>query len=61
MFPTGDACQQNLEEIAALGFSRRHLPGTLQRLVSAGFLSRQFGAGATPDSFYLHLPPLVRR
>jgi hypothetical protein len=61
MFPAGDVYQGSPEDIAALGFSRRHLPGTLQRLVIAGFLSRQFGAGATPDTFYLHLPPLVRR
>jgi hypothetical protein len=61
MFPDSDVYQGSPEGIATLGFSQRHLPGTLQRLVGAGFLSRQFGVGSAPDTFYLHLPPLVRR
>jgi hypothetical protein len=61
MFPATDVYQGSLEDIAALGFSRRDLPGTLQRLVSAGFLSREFGQGSAPDTYRLHLPPLVRR
>jgi hypothetical protein len=58
MFPTGDVCQQTVVDIAALGFSRRHLPGTLHYLVKAGFLSWQRGS---PPTYRLHLPPLVRR
>jgi hypothetical protein len=41
MFPTGDFCQQSLDALAARGLSRMNLPGTLQRLVRAGFLSAE--------------------
>ena len=58
MFPVEDECQRSLDAIAAAGFSRKHLPGTLRRLVQAGFLSREFGAGITPDTYHLHLPPV---
>ena len=54
MFPTGDIYRGNLEDITALGFSRRHLPGTLQRLVNAGFLSWEKGRQST---YWLHLSP----
>jgi hypothetical protein len=58
MFPTGEVCQQTVADIAALGFSRRHLPGTLHYLVKAGFLSWERGS---PPTYRLHLPPRVRR
>jgi hypothetical protein len=58
MFPAGDTCQRNLDAIAADGFSRKHLPGTLGRLVKAGFLSRQQGAGTVPDAYQIHRPPV---
>jgi hypothetical protein len=57
MFPAGDVCQRSLDAIAADGFSRRHLPGTLHRLSRAGFLSWERGAGASPSIYRLHLPP----
>ena len=61
LFATSDVYRGSPDDIAALGFSRRHLPGTLQRLASAGFLSREFGSGSAPDTYRQHLPPLVRR
>lgn len=60
MFIAGDVYQGSLEDITALGFSRKHLPGTLQRLANAGFMSRERGLGHTPSTYRLHLPPLVR-
>jgi hypothetical protein len=60
MFPRGDVCQRNLNDIAALGFSRRQLPATLNRLVRAGFLSWEVGWAGASDTFHLHLPPVRR-
>jgi hypothetical protein len=57
MFPTDDVCQRRLEAIVADGFSARMLPGTLRRLVDAGFLTRQRGASRVPDAWRLHLLP----
>jgi hypothetical protein len=61
MFPTGEVCRLSLTEIAAQGFSRRHLPATLNRLVRLGLLTWETGLGGAPHTFTLHLPPLVRR
>jgi hypothetical protein len=61
MFPAGEVCRLSLDAIAALGFSRRHLPTTLNRLVRLGFLTWETGIGSAPHTFRLHLPPLVRR
>ena len=58
MFPIGDAYRGTLGDLAAMGFSRRHLPGALQRLTSAGFLSCDKGRMST---YWLHLPPPVRQ
>jgi hypothetical protein len=59
LFTDGDVYRGSLDDVAALGFSRQHLPATLKRLAKAGFLS--FGAGSAPDTYRQHLPPLVRR
>jgi hypothetical protein len=56
MFPTGNVCQRSLDAIAAQGFGRQHLPRTLYRLTTAGFVSRQ-----GLDTYYLHLPPRRQR
>jgi hypothetical protein len=61
MFPAGEIRQWSLDAIAAQGFSRRHLPATLNRLVRLGFLTWETGTGGAPPTFQLHLPPLVRR
>jgi hypothetical protein len=61
MFPSGDMCQRSLDAIAGEGFDRKRLPGTLKRLIDAGFLSRQLSSGILPSTYHLHLPPLVRR
>ena len=61
LFTDGDVYRGSLDDVAALGFSGRHLPATLKRLAKAGFLSREFGAGSAPDTYRQHLPPLVRR
>jgi hypothetical protein len=52
MFPAGDVCNRSLDAIAAQGFGRQHLPRTLYRLTTAGFVSRQ-----GLDTYRLHLPP----
>jgi hypothetical protein len=58
MFPAYDICRLSLDGIAALGFGRRQLPATLQRLIRAGFLSWQRGGGGpVPNTYHLHLPP----
>jgi hypothetical protein len=54
MFAASDVCQRSLADIAAEGFTRSSLPTTLQRLMWAGFLTRQRGV---PDTYRLHLPP----
>jgi DNA-binding MarR family transcriptional regulator len=59
MFPTEDVCRRSLDDIATTGaFNRKTLSATLKRLVEAGFLSRETGAGSTPDIYELHLPPV---
>jgi hypothetical protein len=58
MFPADDICRLSLDGIAALGFGRRQLPTTLNRLTKAGFLSWQRGGGGpVPNTYRLHLPP----
>jgi hypothetical protein len=57
MFPDSDVCQLSLDAIAAQGFSRRHLPATLNRLVRLGFLTWETGIGGASHTFRLHLPP----
>ena len=61
LFTDGDVYRGSLDDVAALGFSRKHLPATLKRLAKAGFLSREFDAASAPDTYRQHLPPLVRR
>ena len=56
MFPAGNVCRLSLDAIAAQGFSRRHLPATLNRLVRLGFLTWESGIGGAPHTFHLHLP-----
>jgi hypothetical protein len=51
-------CQRSLQAIAEEGFARKGLPGLLKCLAEAGFLSRQPGSGAVPDTYRLHLPPV---
>jgi len=58
MFPSEEVCQRSLQAIAEEGFARKSLPGLLKRLAEAGFLSRQSGSGAVPDTYRLHLPPV---
>jgi hypothetical protein len=56
MFPNSSVCRRSLEELVAEGFPKRALLGTLRRLEAAGFLSRQLGTAAIPDTCRLHLP-----
>jgi hypothetical protein len=58
MFPAEDVCQRSLDAIAGDGFDRSRLPAVLRRLLDAGFLSKQPGAGRSPDAYRLHLPPV---
>jgi hypothetical protein len=55
MFPVENLCQRRLEDLAAHGFSKSRLPGTLRRFVRAGLLTRHRVAGV-PDTYRLHLP-----
>ena len=57
MFPASDVCHRSLEALVAEGFSQNGLPRTLRRLTEAGFLTRQRGTAAIPDTYRLHLPP----
>ena len=56
MFPAGEIRQWSLDAIAAQGFSRRHLPATLNRLVRLGFLTWETGIQGARPTFHLHLP-----
>ena len=58
MFPSEEVCQQSLQAIAEEGFAHKSLPGLLKHLAEAGFLSRQPGSGAVPDTYRLLLPPV---
>jgi hypothetical protein len=58
MFPSEEVCQRSLQAIAEEGFARKSLPGLLKHLAEAGFLSRQPGSGAVPDTYRLHLSPV---
>ena len=60
MFPSEDVCQRSLQDLANEGFDRKRLPGNLQRLLKAGFLSKERGSGVVPDTYWLHLPPVRR-
>ena len=60
MFPAQDMCHRSLEALVAEGFNRNTLPAMLRRLEAIGFLSRQRGSAAIPDTYRLHLPALVR-
>jgi hypothetical protein len=57
MFPTGDVCRLSLDAIAVQGFSRRHLPATLNRLARLGFLTWETDLGGARTTFHLHIPP----
>ncbi len=58
MFPIEDVCQRSLDDIAAEGFNRKSLAGTLRHLIAAGVLSRTPGSGSEPDTYRLHLSPV---
>jgi hypothetical protein len=63
MFRRGDMCQRSLDDLAAEGFDRRAVPRLLRALVEAGFMTKEVPSrlGLVPNTYRLHLPPLVRR
>jgi hypothetical protein len=61
MFPTGDVCQRNFDSLTREGSSWRTVLRLLGHLAEAGFLSKERGTGRRPNTYRLHLPPLVRR
>jgi hypothetical protein len=61
MFRRSRVCQRSLDDLAAEGFVRRGVPRLLRALVEAGLLSKEPRIGRNPDTYRLHLPPLVRR
>jgi hypothetical protein len=60
MFASEDVCQRSLDAIAGDDFDRGRLRTVLRRLLDARFLSKQPGAGRSPDTYRLHLPPVRR-
>jgi hypothetical protein len=54
----GDVCQRSFDDIATSGFGRRTLPVMLERLVRAGFLTRQRGSSQVVNTY--RLPPVRR-
>jgi hypothetical protein len=42
------------------GSTGSNLRRTLRRLIEAGFLSKEESPGRVPNTYHLHLPPLVR-
>jgi hypothetical protein len=61
MFADADICQRNRESLASEGFSRGTIALLLHDLTETGFLSKTGGTGRSPNTYRLHLPPLVRR
>ena len=61
MFRRSSVCQRSLRDLAAEGFDERAVPRLLRALVEAGFLSKEQGTSHVPNTYTLHLPPLVRR
>jgi hypothetical protein len=61
MFAETDVCRRNRESLASEGFSRGTLALLLHDLSEAGFLTKTRGVGSAPNTYRLHLPPLVRR
>jgi hypothetical protein len=60
MFRRGDVCQRSLDDLAREGVDRRTVSRLLRGLISAGFLTKEPQLGRTPNTYTLHLPPLVR-
>jgi hypothetical protein len=60
MFPRSSVCQRKIDSLMEEGFSRRRLDRLLGILAEAGFLSKERG-NRVPNTYRLHLPPLVRR
>ena len=62
MFPHGSEYRCSLVALsAAVGVPRNTTLRWLTVLTDAGFLSKERGALGTPNTYRLHLPPLVRR
>ena len=62
MFRRSAVCQRSLKDLEAEGFDRRALPRLLRALVEAGLLSKEAPSrhGHVPNTYRLHLPPLVQ-
>jgi hypothetical protein len=60
MFRRSAVCQRSLKDLAAEGFDERAVPRLLRALVEAGFLSKERGSSHVPNTYHLHLPPVVR-
>jgi hypothetical protein len=60
MFRRSTVCRRGVADLAAEGFNQRRLVRLLGILVEAGFLSKERG-NRVPNTYRLHLPPLVRR
>jgi hypothetical protein len=60
MFAEANVCQRKVDNLVQEGFSNRRLLRLLDILAEAGFLSKERG-NRVPNTYRLHLPPLVRR
>ena len=58
MFADADVCQRSIVSLAQEGFDQRNLLRLLVRLIAAGLVSKQPGAGSLPNVYLLHLPPV---
>ena len=63
MFRRSSVCQRRLDDLVPEGLDKRTLEKLLRCLVDAGFLSKGLDRNrqGAPLTYYLHLPPLVRR
>jgi hypothetical protein len=61
MFRHADVCQRILDDLAAEGIDRRAVSRLLRALIETGFLTKEPQSGRAPNTYTLHLPPLVRR
>jgi hypothetical protein len=57
MFASEDVCRRNLSGLARGGFNQCSLLQLLRALTDAGLVPKERGAGTTPNTYRLHLPP----
>jgi hypothetical protein len=56
MFASEDVCRRNLSGLERGGFNQGSLLRLMRALTDAGLVSKERGAGTTPNTYRLHLP-----